>query len=70
MNCKGSAKGMKHKINSILFSNLLRFTFSCLILTRILHLSIFLAFFIKKLIEVLVVQEKVLTLHSQFRNEL
>ena len=49
MNCKGSAKGMKHKINSILFSNLLRFTFSCLILTRILHLSIFLAFFIKKI---------------------
>ena len=71
MRCKGSVKGMKHKINFVLFSNLLPFD-------EVVHFSQrrtplknkFISFIKKKSLEVLVVKEKVLTLHSQFGNEL
>ena len=62
---------MKHKINFILFSNLFLLSlFELFSKQKTAFENIFISFHEKKLVEVLVVQEKVLTLHSQFGNEL
>ena len=48
MRCKGSAKGMKHKINFILFSNLFLLGLFGLFTNEKLSLRIFLSLFMKK----------------------